>query len=122
MKTIFSIAALSLIALAHAQDPCTGAAAADPSCAALLASGTPSATVSSTATVSSIVGTTSVSLSTPYPTGASPGAGIRPTGTSMGGPSTGDDTGIVPFQGAASYVGVSSAGLIAALVVAVLAL
>lgn len=33
MKTIFSIAALSLIALAHAQDPCTGAAAADPSCA-----------------------------------------------------------------------------------------
>ncbi|KAI4281517.1 MAG: hypothetical protein L6R38_003643 [Xanthoria sp. 2 TBL-2021] len=196
MKTILSIAAFSLIAVAKAQDQCAASAAVIPSCAAeciisagssvgcaqgdyacqcsssqsaaiasaalpcvlsacgpatglrvqgaasavcdcvatavpasttsspatTTAEASPSVTVTSTATESSIVATTSVSLPTPYLTGASPAAGVGPTGSVMGGGSAGSDTGIVPFTGGASYVEASFVGIVGALFLAVVAL
>ncbi|KAL8853097.1 MAG: hypothetical protein Q9221_001979 [Calogaya cf. arnoldii] len=194
MKTILSITAIGLIAVAQAQEQCAASVAAIPSCAAecltkaassagcaqgdyacqcsssqsaaiassalpcvLSACGpetgpsvqvatravcdcvataapasttsssatttaetSPTATVSSTVTESTVVATTSVLLDRPYPTGASPAAGVGPTGSVMGG--AGNDTGIVPFTAGASFVEVSLGAIVGALFVAMVAL
>ncbi|KAL8644305.1 MAG: hypothetical protein Q9226_007832 [Calogaya cf. arnoldii] len=184
MKTILSITAIGLIAVAQAQEQCAASAAAIPSCAAechtnaassvgcaqgdytcqcsssqsaaiassalpcvLSACGpetglsvqgaasavcdcvataattaevSPTATILSTVTESTVVGTTSVSLDRPYPTGASPAAGVGPTGSVIGG--AGNDTGIVPFTAGASFVEVSLGAIVGALFVAMVAL
>ncbi|KAL8871974.1 MAG: hypothetical protein Q9198_007295, partial [Flavoplaca austrocitrina] len=85
------------------------------------AEASPSATVSSTETQSSVVATTSVSLATPYPTGASPAAGVGPTGSGMGGNGAGNGT-VVPFEAGASFIEVSIGGIVGALLVAMIAL